>query len=317
MYKRITKGILFTILIIALTKSGIAQAQETVTKPQSGAENMSTQEQAKQVANPLADIWYLVFQQNNNWVEMPFGRDSRVQSNLLFQPLIPIRLTEDWSWISRPVVTTFNSVPWVDPLTGQDKRTTGFGDTVLAMALAPTKNLVGPWIIALGPTFIFPTASDSKTLGQKEWQMGPVAAFGYQGKDYITYVLVQQWFSIGGWGKTTNQMATYYAYIHVWESGWTLGTQSQFTVDWKAPRSDRVTFPIGLQVGKMVKLGPLPVKIDVQGFYYPISPQVFGPNWGVQLQITPIIPNLIKGQLFGSSRASSTSTSAEVAGLKK
>ena len=34
-------------------------------------------------------------QQNNNWTEMPRGDDlTRVQSNLVFQPLMSLRLTE-------------------------------------------------------------------------------------------------------------------------------------------------------------------------------------------------------------------------------
>jgi hypothetical protein len=50
---------------------------------------------------------------------------------------------------------------------------------------------------------------------------------------------------------------------------------------------------VGLQIGKLRKLGPLPVKFDVQAQYYVVRPQVNGPKWNLQLQITPILPALI------------------------
>src|SRR4029077_12648044 len=55
------------------------------------------------------------------------------------------------------------------------------------------------------------------------------------------------------------------------------------------------------QVGKVRKLGILPVKFDVQVQYFPVRPQVGGPRWNLQLQVTPILPGLIKRKLFGCS----------------
>ena len=58
---------------------------------------------AQQASNPFASSWALQLQQNNNWAEMPRGDDhTRVQSNLLFQPLISLRLTEKQGLIVRP-----------------------------------------------------------------------------------------------------------------------------------------------------------------------------------------------------------------------
>jgi hypothetical protein len=50
---------------------------------------------------------------------------------------------------------------------------------------------------------------------------------------------------------------------------------------------------VGLQVGKLRKLGPMPVKFDLQVQYYAVHPQVYGSKWNLQLQITPILPALI------------------------
>lgn len=60
-----------------------------------------------------------------------------------------------------------------------------------------------------------------------------------------------------------------------------------------------MTFPIGLNVAKVQKIGPLPVKFAVQGQYMPVSPSVFGQRWNIQVSITPVIPKLIKGNILG------------------
>jgi hypothetical protein len=41
------------------------------------------------------------------------------------------------------------------------------------------------------------------------------------------------------------------------------------------------------------------VKFQVQGQYMPVHPDVFGQKWNLQFSITPVIPKLIKRNLFG------------------
>jgi hypothetical protein len=76
------------------------------------------------------------------------------------------------------------------------------------MCISTTRSFltdVGNWLLAVGPTFIFPTATESK-LGQNDWQGGPTAALGYAGQHFLTYVFPQQWFKMGGDGQTSKQM---------------------------------------------------------------------------------------------------------------
>jgi hypothetical protein len=52
-------------------------------------------------------------------------------------------------------------------------------------------------------------------------------------------------------------------------------------VNWYARKnSNKVTFPIGLNVSKVVKIVPLPVKFAVQGQYIPVHLEVFGQKMG-------------------------------------
>ncbi len=58
------------------------------------------------------------------------------------------------------------------------------------------------------------------------------------------------------------------------------------------------TVPIGAGIAKVVKLGRLPVKIELSLQYMPVRPRSTGQEWDVQVQVTPVIPKLVKGALF-------------------
>jgi len=50
--------------------------------------------------------------------------------------------------------------------------------------------------------------------------------------------------------------------------------------------------------GKLIKLGPLPIKIGLAAQYMVHHPDYLGQKWNIQLSVTPVIPNLIKATLF-------------------
>ena len=56
--------------------------------------------------------------------------------------------------------------------------------------------------------------------------------------------------------------------------------------------------PSGSVWRKVVKFGRLPVKIQLAVQYMPVHPRISGQEWNVQVEITPVIPKLIKGVLF-------------------
>jgi hypothetical protein len=291
------KTLLGVALVVACAaRPALAQTQATTTNATqpSGGQDQSSAALAQEASNPFASSWALQLLQNNNLTEMPRG-DDRVQSNLQFQPLLSLRLTEKQGLIIRPVVTIVNSVPHLDQ-SGKNDRTAGFGDTVLAFSL-PRGFFGGRLMVGAGPTFIFPTASKD-LFSQNTWQMGPDAGAVLLGKHFITYGFVQQWFKIGGSGRDTNQMSGTFNFTYLFANGWTIGTQPTLAVDWKAPGGERGTFGIGPQVGKMCKCGGLPTLFQLQVQQYPIRPSVGGPKWNIQLQATPTIPALIKKALF-------------------
>jgi hypothetical protein len=265
----------------------------------------------KEIENPATLLWMLQTAQNNIKMGMPLNKGNYYQSNLEFQPMLPNEISKKWTLGFRPVLDLYDSQPYPN-LAGVNmttnpptpvfnmKRMTSFGDMTLGIGMNPDPALIHNWLIVVGGSFIFPTATH-KVLGQNNWQFGPLLNIGHKGHHYLAYVMQQTWWKIGGDGQRTRQTWSRYLYIYNWANGWSIGTQSDMFVNWQAYRDQRVTFPVGLQVGKLLHAGPLPVKVDVQAQYYPVSPsnlhfapaqQTVSPKWNFQLQITPIIPTL-------------------------
>src|SRR5580765_183887 len=158
------------------------------------ASELSANELAKEISNPVTSLWQLQFQFNNVELESGTPLAGERVHNLYFQPVMPVSLTEKLNLITRPVIPLYQSVPY-PTATGSVERTTGFGDTILAQVLSPAGT--EPWIWGAGPTWIFPTAGSDLT-GQGKWQVGPAVGGGYITSKFMIAALAQQWWSFAG-----------------------------------------------------------------------------------------------------------------------
>jgi hypothetical protein len=123
---------------------------------------------------------------------------------------------------------------------------------------------------------------------------------GYLGRKFIVGLFPQQWWSTGGSGSnTTSQLNLQYFASYFLRNGWSIGTSPNMLVNWYAKKSSNmVTFPIGLSVAKVQRIGILPIRFAVQGQYMPVHPDAFGQKWNVQVTIAPVIPKLITGNVL-------------------
>ena len=251
----------------------------------------SASELNRQLTNPVSSLWSISNQFNN--FELNNGHWN---NNWNFQPVLPVGLTKDWNLITRPVMPFYNIVPH-ETAPGNFERAAGLGDLALLELLSPAHS--GNWVLGAGPTFIFPTATSHFT-GQGKWQMGPSVVVGYLTKEFFIGVFPQQWWSIGGeHGRPdTNQMNLQPIATIFFGEGWSIGYSGNILADWNAPSEDVWTVPVGLGLAKVVKLGRLPVKVQLAVQYMPVHPRISGQEWNVQVQITPVMPKLIKGVLF-------------------
>lgn len=270
------------------------------------SQEQSASELNKQLTNPVSSIWSLQFQQNNFKVDPGPGEGNRWSSNLIFQPVLPVAIDDDWTLITRPVIPLFVSTPRPDPQPGDPLhvgRSTNFGDVTLLQLVSPGPRLAGNWLLGLGPSWIFPTAGSDFT-GQDKYQVGPAALVGYLSKKWILGGLVQNWWSFGGSDKRspTAQMNLQPIAAYFLSDGWSVGYSGNILADWKNSAGSDWTVPIGLGVNKVQKLGKVPVKFSLALQWMAVQPDLYGQKWNLQLAITPVIPKLIRGNLIDPSQ---------------
>ena len=304
-------GFVVVALILTVTCMGVilfatplwAADAPAATAPAEGEKHgESLTEVNKKLSNPISSTWSIQFQQNNYLLDPGPGQSLRWNSNLNFQPVMPVPLTSNWNLITRIVLPLFNSQPHPDPHNPTNiERTTGFGDTAWMEMLSPSPKLVGGnWLLGLGPTFILPTASTDWT-GQDKWQVGPAVVVGYLSKKWMLGAFVQNWTSTGGSGdRGTNQMNLQPIATYFLPHGWSFGYSGNVLANWKAGSAgDTWTVPLGLNVAKVVNIAGLHVKLQLAGQYMVHQPDHFGQKWNIQWQMTPVIPDPIKRPLFG------------------
>ena len=280
------------LLLVALS----AAAQERP-RPSGSTRAVSATEINKKVTDPVSPTWSLKLQNNVIVLDID-GHGDRVQDTFVFQPTLPFWLADNLKLIPRPKLTLIDTKPYTDD--GELRRALGLGDTVLDLVLSPK---LGGWLLALGPTFIFPTASAEQT-GQGKWQTGPAGVIGYRGDNWLAGVIEQQWWSFAGSSSRSTVSALHLQYIasYFFADGWSIGTSPTIKLDWRASADNRVTFPVGPTLGKVVRLGAVPVKIEIQAVWVPVRPDQNGEKAQIQLNVIPVVPGLIHGLVLGERR---------------
>jgi hypothetical protein len=302
MKKELMLAVLCLVVALAAAPLWAADALASTAAKEGEAGEQSLIEINKKLTNPVSDLLSISFERNNYRIDTGIpGKGDYWKPNLLFQPVMPVALTSNWNLITRPVIPLFTSQPHPNPKDPTEvERTTGFGDITLMEMFSPSPKLVGNWLLGLGPTFIFPTASTDWT-GQGKWQVGPAAIVGYLSKKWILGAFVQNCTSFGGSGnrQDINQMDLQPIAAYFLPDGWSIGYSGNILANWKADSAGDVwTVPLGLSVAKVLKLGKLPVKIALAGQYMVHHPDFGGQEWNIQLNVTPVLPKLIKGTLF-------------------
>jgi hypothetical protein len=260
------------------------------------------------LANPLSDLWALSASINAPQFfdgDVNTG-DPEVGGGMVFQPVMPFPLLgegeDQWRMITRPVIPLVFSKPTPRGF-NEFSHQGGIGDIQLPFLLAPSDRISGNFILGAGPIFQFPSAT-SDELGQDQWALGPAVVAGYKTEKATFGVFPNYFWKIGSAGQDSNepdinQMGLLYFFNYKLADAWQIGFNPTITYNHKAPSGNRWNVPVGLYVGRTIKVGPLPVNIKVGGEYSVVSEDVFGQRFQFRIQVTPVIPSLVKEPVLG------------------
>jgi hypothetical protein len=245
-------------------------------------------ELARKLANPVGSVYSLPFE---------FTADNGAANGdayiLNVQPVIPVTLNENWNLINRTIIP-FIDAPGApvggignpEPVYGD--RVFGLGDISHTMFLSPAAP--GTLIWGVGPMIGFPTATDD-TLGSEKWKIGPSVVLLAQPKPWTVGVLFGNLWSFAGNDDRAdiNQFFFQYFINYSLSGGWYLTTTPMMTANWNADRNEQWIIPIGGGAGKLFKVGSLPIRAQLQGFYNVEKP-TGAPDGSVMLTVQFVFP---------------------------
>jgi len=234
---------------------------------------------ARQTQNPIADLISLPFQWN---IGIDSGPDNRTSSVLNIQPMIPFNLSTDWNLITRTIVPIVNQPP-VGTLNRQEWE---FGNTQFSAFFSPRDS--EGWTWGFGPVLEFPT-NTKDVLASDNYSAGPTFVALKMNGPWVYGGLINQLWSFSGHDPEVNKMLIQPFINYNMDDGWYLSSSPIITADWTRDHSNQWTIPVGGGIGKIIRIGKLPLNVSSQFFYNVESPEG-GDEWTIRLQLQFLFP---------------------------
>ena len=237
------------------------------------------QELAKKLSNPVASLISLPMQSN---FDVGMGDGSGWRYTLNVQPVIPIALSPNWNLISRTIIPIIHQGNVTGPNTSQS----GLGDTVQSLFFSPNKT--EPFIWAVGPVILIPTATDA-ALGAQKWGLGPTALALKQKKGWTYGVLANHIWSVAGKSNRAHVNATFVQPFlsYSTKDAWTYSLNTESTYDWNG---GSWSIPINPFISKLVRFGKQPISFG-GGVKCWVTTPTGGPEaCGLRIVVTALFP---------------------------
>lgn len=239
---------------------------------------------AQELSNPLADLMTIP-------IQMTYDRNIGVHDNgtklaTNVQPVIPFEVNSDWNVISRIIIPVISQ----DDIYPGSGSQFGLGDINLSLFFSPKHPTDGGVVWGVGPTLLFPTATDD-LLGSDKWGAGPAG---------VALTTVGRW----TYGGLANHVWSYAGVSHRAEvsttflqpfmayttpSAYTISLQSESNYNWE---STKWSIPVNVAFAKLTRWGQLPVSLQVGIGYWLESPDSGPEGWRFRLQANFVLPKM-------------------------
>jgi len=275
---------LAVVVVVGLAFGAPAAAQQGAAPAgQGGAPSQA--DLAKQLSNPVADLVSIPLQ--FNW-ENGVGPDEGLRMVMNFQPVLPMKLTDDWNLIGRFILPFVGQPPLVEG----GSSTFGTGDIVLSAFLSPSHSPRVIW--GVGPVFALPTTTNP-FLGSGKWSAGPTIVVLKQVGPWTVGALANHLWSFASVSQSAkDRTAVNQTFLQPFVSYTTptavaFSVNSEASANWKAASGEKWTVPINFQISKVTRLGPFPFSMGAAAGVYAASP-TGGPSWKLRTVFVLLLP---------------------------
>lgn len=249
------------------------------------AASSNEDELAKKLANPVADLISLPFQNNFDTGHGPRGDGYQWKLNI--QPVIPIHLNENWNLITRTIIPVISQEDVGGTYLNPSGTQTGLGDVLFTGWFSPVNPTSNGWILGIGPAISLPTGTE-RLLTSDKWAAGPSVIALKQENGWTYGLLANHLWDFAG---ENNRASVNNTFIQPFlnlnkQGGWTFGINSESSYNWQA---GEWTVPINVFVNKVIPIGKMPTQWQLGGRYYVEKPDS-GPDWGLRFSVTLLFP---------------------------
>ncbi|WP_281615931.1 hypothetical protein [Flammeovirga sp. SubArs3] len=231
---------------------------------------------AKQLANPIANLISMPFQNN---MDFGIGEFNGTRNTLNIQPVLPFKISEDINLITRMVLPVIHQ----ENISGMNGLETGTGDMVLSGFFSPSKTKNGlTW--GIGPALLIPSASH-ELLGTQKFGVGPTFVALKQ-QNALTYgFLVNQIWSVAGNDQRNdvNQFFFQPFLTYNWKSGAGVSSVFEMTHDWN---NNATVLWFTPSISGVTSLGGQKVQLSVGPRFNLVAPESAKANYGFRASAT-------------------------------
>jgi hypothetical protein len=274
-----TTFISFTAFVTTVAVPSYGHAQDV---PPPKRPPLTNEELARKAQNPISDLTSALVENSFNF---GVGSSNGLQYIANLEEFYPVRVITELSLVQRFVIPLI-AQPELVP--GQGSKG-GLGD-IQYQAYLTSVNATG-FIFGFGPVVSVPTAYPNE-LGSGKWSAGPAAAAVAVLHDWVMGLQGYQLWSISSYNDRppVSQMQLQPFLFCNLAGAWYVGSSPLITANWKSQTGQHWTVPVGGGIGKVFRIWKQPLKTELQGFDYVVSPQQ-GPNWGARLQFQILFPS--------------------------